>query len=231
MPLEIRKSEARGHFDFGWLNTYHTFSFGDYHDPDFMGFRELRVINEDKVRPGEGFPTHFHRDMEIITYVLSGVLEHKDSMGNGSLIRPGEVQRMSAGSGVKHSEYNASDKETVHLLQIWILPEKRGAAPEYEQKAFSGAEKRNKLRLIASPDGRDGSVTIHQRADVYACILEAGKALEWNKGNDAWLQLIKGSLEVNGEKLKAGDGAAVTKVKELRLKAGVESEFLFFVFA
>src|SRR5713101_4242056 len=169
--MRIRKANERGHANHGWLDTYHTFSFADYHDPEYMGFRSLRVINEDRVAPGQGFGTHPHRDMEIITYILEGSLEHKDSMGNGSVIRPGDVQRMSAGTGVTHSEYNPSKTETLHLLQIWILPDRRGHTPGYEQKEIGGAEKRGQLRLIASPDGRDGSVSIHQDARLYAGIV------------------------------------------------------------
>ncbi|HEX9506769.1 MAG TPA: pirin family protein, partial [Myxococcales bacterium] len=172
--MQIRRSRERGHFDHGWLNTYHTFSFGDYYDPEHEAFRSLRVLNEDVVAADTGFPAHPHRDMEIVTYVLEGGLQHRDSMGNGSVMRPGDVQRMSAGKGVRHSEYNASKSEPVHLLQIWIYPERNGLAPGYEQKAFSAAEKRGKLRLVASRDGREGSVTIHQDAELYATLVGAG---------------------------------------------------------
>src|ERR1039457_2587501 len=172
--IAIRRAADRGHFDHGWLNTYHTFSFAEYHDPAQMGFRALRVINEDRVQAGRGFPTHAHNDMEILSYVLDGELEHKDSMGNGSIIRPGDVQRMSAGTGVRHSEYNPSKEAPVHFLQIWILPERHGLAPSYEQKPFAEADARNRLRVIASPDGRDGSVTIHQDVEVYLARLPAG---------------------------------------------------------
>ena len=180
--ITIRRSEERGGGDFGWLNTHHTFSFDQYHDPRFMGFRSLRVINEDWVQGGHGFPMHPHRDMEIITYVLEGALEHKDSMGNGSIIRPGDGQRMSAGTGVRHSEANSSKTDPAHLLQIWILPDRRGHEPGYEQKAFPEAEKRGKLRLIASPDGKDGSVTIHQDAKLYASLLEPGQEVKHELG-------------------------------------------------
>jgi redox-sensitive bicupin YhaK (pirin superfamily) len=231
MQIQIRKSSERGHFDMGWLDTYHTFSFAEYYDPNFMAFRELRVINEDRVQPGEGFPTHSHRDMEIITYVLAGTLEHKDSMGTGSVIRPGDVQYMSAGSGVTHSEYNGSKKEIVHLLQIWIMPDKKSAEPRYGQKQFPDSEKKNRLRLIASSDGRDGSLAIRQKVDVYASLLDANQKIDWQGGRDGWVQLIKGSLSLNGKQLKAGDGAAVTEIKDLQFKAEEKAEFLFFVFA
>ncbi len=188
--ISIRKAQERGHFDFGWLDTYHTFSFGDYYDPDFMGFRSLRVINEDRVAPRTGFPRHGHRDMEIITYVLEGALEHSDSMGNGSIIRPGDAQRMTAGTGVTHSEANSSETDPVHLLQIWILPGAHGLEPGYEQKTFSDAEKLNQLRLIASADGRNGSVTIQQDASVYASVLEPGQEVvhQVAAGRHAWIQ-------------------------------------------
>src|SRR5947209_11577730 len=186
--LIIRKSEERGHFNHGWLNTYHTFSFDQYYDPRFMGFRTLRVINEDYVQAGRGFPTHGHRDMEIITYVLEGELAHKDSMGNGSVIRPGEVQRMSAGMGVRHSEANPSKEESVHLLQIWILPKEAGIEPGYEQKNFTETEKRERLRLVASPDGRDGSVTIHQDARIFASLLDNSQQVTRSEEHTSELQ-------------------------------------------
>ncbi len=230
--ITLRPSEARGHFDHGWLNTYHTFSFADYYDPENMGFRSLRVINEDFVAPGNGFGTHPHRDMEIITYVLEGALAHKDSMGNGSAIRPHEVQRMSAGTGVLHSEFNHSRAEQVHLLQIWILPERRGIEPSYEQKTYPRDEKLNKLRLVASRDGDEGSVRIHQDAKLYASILEPGKTLTYEPatGRHAWLQAIDGVITVNGKTLKAGDGAAVSDESKLEiLSTGeYEAEFLLF---
>ncbi len=228
--ITIRKSEERGHFDHGWLKTYHTFSFADYYDPNFVQYRTLRVINEDRVAPGEGFGSHFHSDMEIITYVLSGSLEHKDSMGNTSAIRPGEVQRMSAGSGVTHSEFNPSETEEVHLLQIWIFPAEKGLPPSYEQKAFDPAGKTNRLRLIASPDGDQGSVTIHQNALVYDSLLEKGKSLKHipKSGRDAWVQVTKGEITFNGNVLKEGDGASAAKESSLEFKASQNAEFLLF---
>jgi quercetin 2,3-dioxygenase len=208
--ITIRKAEDRGHFDHGWLDTYHTFSFADYHDPAFMGFRALRVINDDRVQAGRGFGTHGHRDMEIITYVLEGSLSHQDSMGTGSVIKPGEVQRMSAGTGVMHSEKNASDA-LVHLLQIWILPERHGITPSYEQKAFPAAERDGRLRLVASRDGRDGSLTIHQDADLYTVTLRDGASVtqDLRPGRYGWAQVARGAVTVNGKPLAAGDGAAI----------------------
>ena len=228
--IKVRKAGERGNFNFGWLDTYHTFSFGDYFDPRFMGFRSLRVINEDFVSPGRGFPTHPHRDMEIITYILSGALEHKDSMGTGSVIRPGEVQRMSAGTGVTHSEYNHSPDESVHLLQIWITPGEFEIRPGYEQKEFAEDEKRGRLRLVASPAGEDGSVTIHQDARLYATLLDAGQSVthKITAGRHAWVQVARGAVEVNGVALFQSDGAAVSDEVEIRI-AGVEpSEVLVF---
>ena len=228
--IDIRRSAERGGGDFGWLKTQHSFSFDTYHDPRFMGFRSLRVINEDRVQAGHGFPMHPHRDMEIITYVLEGALEHKDSMGNGSIIRPGDGQRMSAGTGVRHSEANASKTDAAHLLQIWILPDRRGHEPGYEQKAFPEAEKRGKLRLIASPDGSDGSVTIHQDAKLYASLLQPGQEVkhELGKGRYAWLQVAKGAVELNGQSLSQGDGAAVSDEQRLTVKATEDAEVLLF---
>src|SRR5258706_1205098 len=228
--ITIRKSEERGHFDLGWLDTYHTFSFDQYYDPAHMHFRSLRVINEDRVQPAHGFPTHSHRDMEIITYILSGALEHRDSMGNGSVIRPGDVQRMTAGTGVSHSEFNPSEVEPVHLLQIWILPEANGLPPSYEEKHFSDEERRDRLRLIASQEGRDGSVTIHQDARLYATVLDAGKALVHALSEDryAWLQVARGAIRLNEMELKQGDGAAVRKESELRISAHDQAELLLF---
>jgi redox-sensitive bicupin YhaK (pirin superfamily) len=228
--INIRRSEERGGGDFGWLNTKHTFSFDQYHDPNFMGFRSLRVINEDWVQGGHGFPMHPHRDMEIITYVLDGALEHKDSMGNGSTIRPGDGQRMSAGTGVRHSEANSSKTDPAHLLQIWILPDRRGHEPGYEQKAFPKTEKQGKLRLIASPDGKDGSVTIHQDALLYASLLRPGEKVqhELGEGRYAWLQVARGSIDLNGKSLKQGDGAAVTDEERLTLKGTEDAEVLLF---
>jgi len=209
--ITIRRAEERGHADHGWLDTRHTFSFADYHDPAHMGFGDLRVINEDRVQPGAGFPTHGHRDMEIISYVLEGELAHRDSLGNGSTIRPGEVQRMSAGTGVRHSEMNASASQPVHFLQIWILPSQRGLAPGYEQRAFPSEERRGRLRLVASPDGRDGSVTVHQDARLSIALLADGERVrhELASGRRAWVHVARGELTVNGSRLRAGDGAAV----------------------
>ena len=228
--IDIRRSAERGGGDFGWLKTRHSFSFDTYHDPRFMGFRSLRVINEDWVQAGHGFPMHPHRDMEIITYVLDGALEHKDSMGNGSIIRPGDGQRMSAGTGVRHSEANASRTDAAHLLQIWILPDRRGHEPGYEQKAFPEAEKRGKLRLIASPDGSDGSVTIHQDARLYASLLQPGQEVkhEPGKGRYAWLQVARGAVELNGQSLNQGDGAAISDEQRLTVKATEDAEVLLF---
>ncbi len=228
--ITVRKGEERGHFDHGWLNTYHSFSFADYYDPNHVQFRTLRVINEDTVQSGQGFGTHSHRDMEIITYVLKGALEHKDSMGNTSAIRPGEVQRMSAGTGVTHSEFNPSPKEPVHLLQIWILPAQKNLPPSYEQKFFDVKGKTNRLRLIASQNGEQDSVTVHQDVCVYDSLLEKGKSLsyELNKNRGAWLQITEGELELNGEILKAGDGASAEKETTLKFSANRKAEFLFF---
>jgi len=228
--ITIRKSEERGHFDFGWLDTYHTFSFDQYFDPAHSHFHSLRVINEDRVRAGQGFPTHSHRDMEIITYILSGSLEHRDSMGNGSVIRPGDVQRMSAGTGVSHSEFNPSQSEACHLLQIWIMPKLRKLTPSYEQKFFGEDERRGKLCLIASDDGRDGAVTIHQDARAYASLLDAGQAIAYqlDESRSAWLQVARGSLSLNGQNLSQGDGAAITSESQLTISTADASEFLLF---
>ncbi len=228
--ISIRRSAERGGGDFGWLKTQHSFSFDRYHDPRFMGFRSLRVINEDQVAPGEGFPTHPHRDMEIITYLLEGALEHKDSLGTGSVIRPGDGQRMSAGTGIRHSEFNHSKTDSAHLLQIWIIPDRSGHTPGYEQKQFPAEEKKGKLRLIASPDGRDGSVTIHQDASLYVSLLAPGQQVshELGYGRYAWLQVAKGAVELNGKPLKQGDGAAVSEESRLTLKSTENSEVLLF---
>ena len=228
--IKVRKAEDRGHFDHGWLNTCHTFSFADYHDPDHMGFRGLRVINEDRVQPAKGFGTHPHRDMEIISYVLEGGLQHRDSMGNGSIIRPGEVQRMSAGTGVTHSEFNASADELVHFLQIWLLPAERGTKPSYEQKAFAPAEIDGRLRLVAASDGRDGSVTIHADASLYAGRFDAGNTGELGipQGRCSWVQIARGQARVNGYALKAGDGAALTGEASARIEGIHASEVLVF---
>jgi hypothetical protein len=230
MAIIVRRAAERGHGDHGWLDTWHTFSFADYYDPRFMGFRVLRVINEDTVAPGGGFPTHGHRDMEIISYVLEGGLEHRDSLGTGSVIRPGDVQRMSAGTGVRHSEFNASSAEPVHFLQIWIEPARAGIAPGYEQKAFSEADKRGRLRLVASPDGADGSVTIHQDARVYATRLGAGETVEHKlaPGRHAWVQVARGALTAGGKRLEHGDGAAITGETSVTLTGEQDAEAILF---
>jgi Pirin-related protein len=228
--ITIRKAEERGHFDFGWLNTYHSFSFGDYYDPKHTRFRTLRVINEDFVQPGHGFPTHGHRDMEIVTYILQGALEHRDSMGTGSIIRRGDAQRMSAGTGVTHSEANPSPDEPVHLLQIWIFPTEQNLQPEYEEKKFSDDEKRNRLRLIVSPDGSDGSVKIHQDARIFASLLDDGEEVvhSLEAGRSAWLQVAAGSVKLNDVALKQGDGAAVSQESQLNVTAEGPAEVLLF---
>ena len=228
--MQIRPSGERGHAVHGWLDSFHTFSFADYHDPAHMGFRALRVINEDRVAPGRGFGAHPHRDMEIITYVLDGALEHKDSMGTGSVIRPGDVQRMSAGTGVVHSEHNASSEVPVHFLQIWILPEKRNLAPSYEQRTFDAAERAGKLRVIASPDGRDGSVTVHQDVELHASLLGSGEstAFELREGRHAWVHVARGAVEVNGRRLEAGDAAAISEAGPIELRGAEDAELLLF---
>ena len=228
--LTIRKSHERGHFDHGWLNTYHTFSFDQYYDPRYMGFRSLRVINEDFVAPGRGFPTHGHRDMEIITYILEGGLKHEDSMGNGSVIRPGDVQRMTAGTGVRHSEQNASLTERVHLLQIWILPNAEGLQPGYEQKAFTEDERRGQFRLIASNEGREGSVRLNQDVNLFASILDAGQEVErtMDPARYGWIQVARGSVSVNGENAGQGDGVVVVAESSLKIKAQEGAEILLF---
>jgi quercetin 2,3-dioxygenase len=228
--ISIRRSNERGHFDHGWLKTYHTFSFDQYYDPRYMGFRNLRVINEDFVAPGRGFPKHGHRDMEIITYILEGALKHEDSMGNGSVIRPGDVQRMSAGTGVRHSEQNASQAERVHLLQIWILPHTVDLEPSYEQKAFSADERRGQLRLIASEDGRDGSVKVHQDVSLFASILDAQQevAREMDPLRHAWVQIARGAITLNGEKAQQGDGVVITGESQLNVRADEPAEILLF---
>ena len=224
--IQIRKAHDRGHANHGWLDSWHTFSFADYHDPRHVHFSVLRVINEDRVIPGEGFPTHPHRDMEIITYVLEGALEHKDSLGTGSVIRPGEIQRMSAGTGIRHSEFNHSQSEPVHFLQIWILPNRQGVQPSYEQKRI-GLD--SQLRLLASPDGRDGSVTIHQDACVYAALLNSGEVTHTlAPGRRAWLQVARGAVNLNGTLLHAGDGASIEQESSLRLAADDSAEVLLF---
>jgi redox-sensitive bicupin YhaK (pirin superfamily) len=230
MALTLRRAETRGHADFGWLDSRHSFSFGEYFDPRHMGFGPLRVINDDRVAGGAGFPTHPHRDMEIVSYVLDGALEHRDTLGNSSVIRPGDVQRMSAGTGVRHSEYNASASAPVHFLQIWIIPDRRGLAPGYEQKSFAEAEKRDRLRLVASGDGRDGAVTIHRDVDLYATLLSSGKSVshEIAAGRGAWIHVASGGLSLNGEAIRTGDGVSLLGPATLTLSAAEESEVLLF---
>jgi redox-sensitive bicupin YhaK (pirin superfamily) len=227
--IHIRRAADRGHANHGWLDTNHTFSFADYYDPDFMGFRTLRVINEDRVAPGVGFGTHAHRDMEIISYVLEGTLAHRDSMGTGSLITPGEVQRMSAGRGVTHSEMNPSPDQEVHFLQIWILPERTGIEPSYEQKKFEENERHGKLRLVASRDARDGSVTVHQDVSLYSALLDGDEVAthSFASNRHGWVQVTRGAVDLNGLTLKAGDGAAISDEREITLR-GQGAEVLLF---
>ena len=228
--IEIRKGEDRGYADHGWLRSYHSFSFADYHDPAHMGFGHLRVINEDRIQPGTGFGTHGHRDMEIISYVLEGALAHQDSMGNGSAIVPGDVQRMSAGKGVMHGEFNHAQDGVTHFLQIWIEPNVMGIPPSYEQEHFDAAAKKGRLRLVASPDGREGSVTIHQDAHVYAALLDgADRAThKLQPGRRAYLHVARGRLTANGQPLEAGDALKATNTSEIALEKGEEAEVLLF---
>jgi redox-sensitive bicupin YhaK (pirin superfamily) len=228
--LTLRKAADRGHSQHGWLDSWHTFSFADYFDPAHVAFSRLRVINDDTVAPGQGFGTHGHRDMEIISYVVEGAIEHKDSLGNGSIIRPGDVQRMTAGTGVRHSEFNPSPTEPVHFLQIWILPQRESLAPGYEQRTFSAAEKRGRFRLVASPDGRDGSVTVNQDVLLYAANFEGseGATLPIEVGRKAWVQVVRGDVSLNGTKLEGGDGAAVEGERELVFSSGRAAEVLAF---
>jgi redox-sensitive bicupin YhaK (pirin superfamily) len=228
--LLIRRSDDRGRANLGWLDSRHTFSFADYHDPRYMGFGPLRVINEDRVQPGQGFGTHSHTDMEIISYVLTGELAHRDSMGNGSVIRRGDVQRMTAGTGVQHSEFNHSQTRPVHFFQIWLIPEQRGLAPGYEEKHFDDDSKRSRLRLVASHDGRDGSVVVHQHADLYAALLAPGDEVQHATERTAksWIQVASGALTVNGEQLGAGDGAAIAYDDTISIKSSADSELLLF---
>lgn len=228
--ITLRPAAERGHFQHGWLDSWHSFSFADYHDPNHMGFRALRVINEDRIQPGQGFAAHSHRDMEIVTYVLEGALEHKDSLGTGSVMRYGDVQRMSAGSGITHSEFNYSRTEPVHLLQIWILPNKHGIAPGYEQRSFSADTKRGSFNLIVAGDGRDGAVRLQQDVDMYACIVAADQHITYSPiRRNVWVQLARGSVDLQGVRLVAGDGAAVSDEAMLAI-TGVaeESEMLLF---
>ncbi len=228
--MQIRKGDERGYADHGWLRSFHSFSFADYHDPAHMGFGALRVINEDRVNPGMGFGTHGHRDMEIISYVLEGAVEHKDSMGNGSVIRPGDVQRMSAGTGVRHSEFNPSKTEGVHFLQIWIEPGVTGIAPGYEEKHFDAASKRGKLRLVASADAREGSVKIHQDASLYAALVDGTEKITHPlaKGRRAYVHVARGSVSVNGQALAAGDALKVAGESAIKLEHGDKAEVLLF---
>lgn len=228
--IRIRRSSERGHFNHGWLDTYHSFSFSRYYDPRHMGFRSLRVINEDWIAAGRGFGTHPHEDMEIVTYVLEGELAHRDSLGTGSTIRPGELQRMTAGTGIEHSEYNPSPTEPVHLYQIWLLPERSGLQPSYEQKAFPAEERRNRFQLVASPDGRDDSLSIRQDARLYLASLDAGAELDHALETDrhAWLQVLRGDATLNGLSVSAGDGAAVSAESRLSIRSDAPAEVLLF---
>ena len=228
--ITIRKGEERGHFDHGWLDTYHTFSFAEYRDPNHRGFRSLRVINEDRVAPGQGFGEHPHRDMEIITYVLEGQLEHRDSLGSGSIIHAGDVQRMTAGSGITHSEFNPSDTEPVHLYQIWLFPDAKGLTPEYEERTLSKVPATDGLKLLASPDGREQSMRIHQDALLWIATTEPGRDVSYDlpAGRYAWVQVTRGTLELNGQTLLAGDGAAVEDVETLHLTSRGHAEALIF---
>lgn len=228
--IRVRKAGERGHFDHGWLDTYHTFSFGDYYDPAHLGFRALRVINDDRVQPGQGFGMHGHRDMEIVTYVLDGALQHKDSLGNGSIIRAGELQRMTAGTGVRHSEFNPSDKEGVHLYQIWLLPERTGLKPSYEELAVGEEEKQGRFRLVASPDGAAGSLTIHQDARLYLSSLLPGQKVSHKiePGRAAWVQVLRGQASSFKNYLDAGDGLAISDENTVAVRAATDSEVLLF---
>lgn len=228
--FRVRKAADRGHFNHGWLDTFHTFSFSEYYDPAHTQFRSLRVMNEDRVAPGQGFGMHGHRDMEIVTFVLSGALQHKDSLGNGEVLRPGEVQQMTAGSGIRHSEFNPSANEPVHLYQIWLLPERPGLQPGYAQKAFDPAGRDNRWQLSASRDGRDGSLVIHQDAAIYRASLAAGKSLEHSlaPGRHAWLQVFSGDVTIAGQKLHAGDGLAVSEETSLKVTADQPADLLLF---
>lgn len=228
--ITVRKAEDRGHANHGWLDTYHTFSFANYYDPKHMGFRALRVINEDRVSPTAGFGTHGHRDMEIITYVLEGALEHKDNIGNGSVIQPGEVQRMTAGTGILHSEFNHSETEAVHLLQIWLLPDQNGLSPSYEQRNFAPAKNPGKLHLVAAKDGREGAVTVNQDVALYAAVLQKGDRLSYTlqPQRHAWIQVARGAITLNGLSLDTSDGAAISNETEVVIEATQDAEFLLF---
>lgn len=228
--IRVRKAEERGHADHGWLDTYHTFSFAGYQDPEYTRFHALRVMNEDVVQPGQGFGTHPHRDMEIVTYVLEGALEHKDSMGNGEVLRAGEFQRMSAGSGITHSEFNPSETEPVHLYQIWLFPELKGIEPSYEQKRFPDNEQHNQLRLVASPGAEQGALSIHQNAQIYLSQIEQGKSVSHSIafGRHAWLQVLRGSVLLNEVPLNTSDGAGISDVQELKIQATDNAEIMLF---
>ena len=228
--IRFRRASDRGHADHGWLNTHHTFSFAEYHDPEHVRFRSLRVMNEDRVAPGQGFGSHPHRDMEIVSYVLAGALEHKDSMGNGEVLKPGEFQRISAGTGVVHSEFNPSSTDPVHFYQIWLTPERTGIEPSYEQKWFEPSERRNQLRLVASPDGEQGSLTIHQDVRIYLSTLEPGNRVLYQLESDrhAWLQVLHGSVDFADQTLIAGDGVAISGESLPKIEANNESEVLLF---
>ena len=228
--IQIRNAADRGHFNFGWLDTYHTFSFGDYQDPRHHQFRALRVMNEDRISPGQGFGTHPHRDMEIVTYVLEGALEHRDSMGNGEVLRPGEFQRMSAGTGITHSEFNPSPTEPAHLYQIWLFPERKGIAPSYEQKRFAADERLNKFRLVASRDASAGSLLIHQDARIFLATVESGQEVSYvlEGGRYAWLQVLRGTVLLLGHSLDAGDGAAISEATALTITATTDAEVMLF---
>lgn len=228
--IAIRRANERGHFNHGWLDTFHTFSFGDYFDPSHTQFRALRVMNEDRIDPGQGFGTHGHRDMEIVTYVLEGSLEHQDSLGNGSILRAGELQRMTAGTGIRHSEFNPSPKECVHLYQIWLLPKRPGLTPGYEQKSFSDTGHHNEWRLVASPDAADGSLKINQDARLYLADLDGGRQLVYSigAGRHVWLQVLRGDATISGESLQAGDGVAVSDEKHVTVAADEKCEVMLF---
>jgi redox-sensitive bicupin YhaK (pirin superfamily) len=228
--ITVRRANERGHADHGWLNTYHTFSFSSYRDPKHVHFRALRVMNEDFVQPGQGFGTHPHDNMEIVTYVLEGALEHRDSMGNGEVLRPGEFQRMSAGTGITHSEFNPSADEPVHLYQIWLFPEEKGIEPSYEQKRFDETERHNQLRLVASRDAAEGSLRIHQDARIYLSSLDRGQSVSHtiNAGRHAWLQVLRGAVSLNGQELQTGDGAAVSEESSLTIAADGDAEVMLF---
>ncbi len=228
--IALRKSNQRGHADHGWLNTYHTFSFASYYDPAHLGFRSVRVMNEDRVAPGQGFGTHPHKDMEIVSYVLEGALEHQDSLGNGAVLRPGEFQRITAGTGITHSEFNPSKAQSAHFYQIWLLPQLDGLAPSYEQKRFDESELRNALRIVASPDGENGALTIHQDVRIHLSKLDAGKSVERGQspGRHAWLQVLRGTVALNGHAMDTSDGAGISQESRLVIDASTDAEIMLF---